>query len=641
MLPAQLQQLKFTSEVTLNMTADMWIALAILGVAILFFITEWLRVDVVAIGVMIALMLTGLLSASEAISGFSNPAVLTIASLFIIGGAVLQTGLAGVIGRRILQVAGTHPGRLTGVIMAAVALLSGFMSDTGTVAVLLPAIVSLALGANISTSRLLIPLSYGALLGGATTLIGTPPNIIVSDLLREQGLRPFSFFDYTPIGLVLFAAGVGFMVVVGRRILPDYQPKQDLQRVDTPEELLNLYRLPDNLFRLRIRRASDLIGKTVPAANLRQLYDVTVLDILRSNSPRPVAQIGDARLVIQSAGSASLPPGPETVLKADDILIGQGGPNDISHAAAVLKLGVQPIEQSGEASLISNEVGVAEVLLPPRSSLVGKTLVETRFGTTYRLTVLGIHRPEVEGNLPLKETVLRFGDSLLVQGSWQDILALRKRPRDFVVMGQPEEMIGAPTRSKAPLAMLVLAAMLLVMITNLLPLVTASMLAALAMILSGCLTIDDAYEAVDWKSIVLIAGMLPMSIALEQVGLVNLVAQGLAESLGNYGPVVVLAGLFLLTSVFTQVLSNTATTVLVAPVALISAQKLGVQPYAFLMAVAIAASMAFASPVASPVNTLVMGAGHYRFSDYMKIGVPLIVLLMLISITLLPLLWPF
>ena len=622
------------------MTTEMWIALAILGGAILFFITEWLRVDVVAIGVMVALTLTGLLTASEAISGFSNPAVLTIASLFIIGGAVLQTGLAGAIGRRILQIAGTQEGRLTVVIMATVALLSGFMSDTGTVAVLLPAIVSLALGAKVSTSRLLIPMSYGALLGGATTLIGTPPNIIVSDLLREQGLRPFAFFDYTPIGLIMLAAGVGFMLLIGRRILPDYQPKQDLQRVETPEELLDLYRLPDNLFRLRVRRGSDLIGRTVAEVNLRQVYNVSILDILRPVEPRPVARFGETRLVLQSTGKASVPPDRETVLKTDDILIAQGNPNDISHAAALLKLGVQPVGQEDGGSLISNEVGVAEVLLPPRSSLVGKTLVETRFGTIFRLTVLGIHRPGVEGNLPLKQTELRFGDSLLVQGPWQNILALRKNRRDFVVIGQPEEMLGAPTRSKAPVALLILAGMLLVMITNLLPLVTVSMLAALAMILSGCLTIDDAYEAVDWKSIVLVAGMLPMSIALERVGLVNLVAQGLADSLGNFSPIAVLGGLFLLTSIFTQVLSNTATAVLVAPIALVSAQKLGVQPQAFLMSVAIAASMAFASPVASPVNTLVMGAGHYRFNDYIKVGVPLILILMLISLLMLPILWP-
>jgi len=622
------------------MTVDMWLALAILAIAILFFVTEWLRVDVVAIGVMVALMLTGLLSPSEAISGFSNPAVLTIASLFIIGGAVLQTGLAGAIGRRILKVAGSQPGRLTIVIMITVALLSGFMSDTGTVAVLLPAIVSLAMGANIATSKLLIPLSYGALLGGATTLIGTPPNIIVSDLLLEQGLHPFAFFDFTPIGLVLLATGVGYMLLVGRRILPDYQPKQDFQRVETPEELLDLYRLPDNLFRLRIRRGSELIEKTVAESNLRQIYGLTILGILRTIERHPVAQLGETRLVRQTAGLDSISPDPETVLKRDDVLIAQGTPNDVIHASAILKLGVQPVEQKDGASLISTEVGVAEVLLPPRSSLVGKTLVEIRFGTIYRLTVLGIQRPGVEGNLPLKETVLHFGDSLLVQGPWQNILALRKNRRDFVVMGQPEEMLGPPARGKAPIAMLVLVGMLIVMIMNLLPLVTASMLAALVMIITGCLTIDDAYEAVDWKSIVLVAGMLPMSIALEKVGLVNLVAEWLADTLGNLSPIAVLGGLFLLTSVFTQVLSNTTTAVLVAPIALVSAQKLGVQPQAFLMSVAIAASMAFASPVASPVNTLVMGAGHYRFSDYIKVGVPLILLLLVISMLLLPVLWP-
>jgi di/tricarboxylate transporter len=256
------------------------------------------------------------------------------------------------------------------------------------------------------------------------------------------------------------------------------------------------------------------------------------------------------------------------------------------------------------------------------------------------LTVLGIRRPGDEVALDLKSTPLRFGDTLLVQGPWENILALRKRRRDFVVMGQPEEMIGAPTRKKAPVALLILVGMLLLMITNLVPVATASMLAGLAMVLTGCLTIDDAYESVDWKSIVLIAGMLPMAIALEKVGLVALAADGLAASFGRMSPMVVMAGLFLVTSLFTQVLSNTATTVLIAPIALAAAQNMNLQPQAFLMAVAIAASMAFASPVASPVNTLVMGAGHYRFSDYIKVGMPLIFLSMLITVLVLPLLWP-
>lgn len=622
------------------MTLDMWIALGILIAAIILFVTERLRVDVVAIGVMVALMLTNLLTAQEAIAGFSNPAVLTIASLFIVGGGVLQTGLAASIGEGILKVAGTRPGRLTVVIMTAVALLSAVMSDTGTVAVLLPAIISLGVSAKISPSKLLIPLSFGSLLGGATTLIGTPPNIIVADILREQGLQPFHFFSYTPVGVLLFAAGVLFMLFIGQHLLPDYKPKQEVQRVETPEELLALYRLPDNLFRLRVRRESELAGKSIQSARLGQNYGLTILDVLRPNPPYG-AQEKARRLANKQDGFASISPTPETILMSGDILISKVDPGEIGHLAATLNLGVQPAQSDDETSLISAEVGIAEVLLPPRSSLLGKSLVDIQFGSLYHLTVLGINRPGFDEPLDLKETELRFGDTLLVQGPWKNILDLRQKRRDFVVMGQPEQVLGAPARAKAPLAMLVLVGMLVIMITNLIPLATASMLAALVMILTGCLTIDDAYDAVDWKSIVLIAGMLPMATALENVGLVDLAAQGFTQGLGNYGPIIVLGGFFLLTALFTQVLSNTATTVLLAPIALASSIQLGVQPYAFLMGIAIAASMAFASPVASPANTLVMAAGHYRFSDYIKVGIPLIFITLVIAMLAIPLIFPF
>lgn len=610
-----------------TMTLDMWIALAILALGILFFVTEWLRVDVVALVVVVALMLTGLVNVGEALSGFSNPAVLTIASLFVVGGAVLQTGLAGDIGKRILQVAGKDPLRLMVVIMLTVAFLSAFMSDTGTVAVMLPAITSLALSAGISTSKLLLPLAYGALLGGATTLIGTPPNIIVSDLLYEQGLEAFQFFDYTPIGLLLLAAGVLFMLLIGHRLLPDHKPIPDVQRVATPEELLDLYRLPDNMFRLRVRRGSDLVGLRIADANLRQEFEVSVLQILSET------QLGD--------NPSAIPVDADTIFKVGDILVVQGDTDSVAHTAAVYNLGVQPTEAEDETALVSNEVGIAEVLLPPRSSLVGKTVVDVRFGTRYHLTVLAIHHPATHQKLNLKETKLRFGDTLLVQGPWSNIQELLKYRRDFVVMGQPEEMVAAPTRKRAPLALLILFGMLVLMVTNLVPVVTASMLAALMMVLTGCLSIDDAYDAVDWKSVVLVACMIPMSIALVNVGLVSLFAQGITDSLGNLGPLLVLAGLYALTSLFTQVLSNTATTVLIAPIALAAAQEMGVQPYAFLMGVAISASMAFASPVASPVNTLVMGAGDYRFSDYVKVGIPLILVTLIVSLLALPVLWPF
>jgi len=618
----------------------MWIALTILAVAILLFVTEWLRVDVVALAVVVALMLAGLLTTQEALAGFASAAVLTIAALFVVGGGVLQTGLAGAIGRRILSIAGTSHARLTLVIMGTVAILSSFMSDTGTVAVLLPAIVTLSRSAEISPSKLLIPMSFGALLGGATTLIGTPPNIIISDLLRQQGLAPFAFFDYTPIGLIILIAGFAFMLLVGRRILPDHVPARDVQRVETASELVELYRLPDDLYHLRVRQDSPLAGQTVAASRLGQDFRITVLEILRPAPPRSVVKIGEQRLVLKSNTVESIVPVAETNIAVGDVLVVQGSASDVSHAAAFWNLGLQPVQADDERSLVNDEIGIAEILLPPRSSLVGKTLVESRFGTLYGLTVLSINRPGSDERLDLKETPLAFGDILLVQGPWRNILTLRRKRRDFVVIGEPEAGMGPPARHRAPVALVILAAMLALLVTNAVSVAAASLLAALAMVLTGCLTIDEAYEAVDWKSVVLIAGMLPMSTALEKVGLVDLVAQGLISALGNWGPLAMLAGLFLITSVFTQVLSNTATAVLVAPIALAAAHQLGVQPYAFLMAVAVAASMAFASPVASPVNTLVMGAGNYRFSDYFKVGAPLMLLTLLMSVLFLPLLWP-
>ncbi|MCB8920469.1 MAG: SLC13 family permease [Ardenticatenaceae bacterium] len=627
------------------MTLEAWIILSILIVAVILFITEWLRVDVVALGVVVALMLTGSLSTAEALAGFSNSAVLTIAALFIVGGAVLQTGLAGMIGRRILQVAGNGELRLTFVLMTAVALMSSFMSDTGTVAVLLPAVVILARGAKIAPSRLLIPLAFGSLLGGASTLIGTPPNIIVSDLLRENGLTPFSFFSYTPMGAVLIVLGIGYMALLGRRLLPDRRVQIDAQSFKSPEELVDLYRLPDNLYRLRVRRASDLIGKSLAAAGLRREFNITVLDILRREEPRPVLQLvwgrqRDAERPLPPR--TSITPEPDTLIELDDVLLVQGETEAITQMAAKWNLGVRPARDDDEAnSLLNDEVGVAEVLIPPRSRLIGKTLIESRFGTTYRLTVLGLTGPSAKEKLDIKSTPLRFGDILLVQGPWKNIADLRKQQRDFVVMGQPESMIAAPYRQKAAIALVILLGMVAVLVADLLPIATASLLAALLMVLTGCLTMDDAYRAIDWKSIVLVAGMLPMSTALEKVGLVDLAAQGLVDSLGQIDALAVLAGLFLLTSLFTQVLSNTATTVVVAPIALAAAHNLGIAPHAFLMAVALAASMAFATPVASPVNTLVMGAGDYRFGDYIKVGVPLILIGLLASVLLLPLLFPF
>jgi di/tricarboxylate transporter len=624
-----------------TMTIEMWIAIGILAFAIVFFVTEWLRVDVVALIVVIALMISGLLTPAQAISGFSNTLVLTIAALFIIGGAILQTGLAGIIGNSILKVAGTNPTRLLIVVMVAVALMSAFMSSTGTVAVLLPAVVSLAASLRISPSKLLIPLAYASLLGGALTLIGTPPNLVVSDILRDNGYRQFQFFDFTIIGTLLLLAGVAFMALFGKRLLPDRAPVRELTKLPTPREIVSRYALADNLFRLRVRSASSLIGKTVAEAEFGKNFNVTILELRRKAPDRTMVQVGEARLVWHEDKDQRKKPSVDTVFEAGDLLIVQGHADDVALLSASWNLGVQPVQAEDEQSLINQEVGMAEILLPADSSLVGKSLVDLQFGVRYRLSVMGIRRPGSEESLNLKTTPLRFGDTLLVQGSWENILDLRKNQRDFVVMGQPEAMLGPVNQRKAPIAAVILVGMLVVMIGDFMPLTTTAMLAGVLMILTRCLTIDEAYEFIDWKSIVLIAGMLPMSIALEQVGLVKLVAESMISTLGAQGPLWMLAGLFIGTAIFTQLLSNTATTVLLAPLAFATAIGMGVQPHAFLMAVAIAASMAFATPVASPVNTLVMGAGNYRFSDYAKTGIPMVLIATLVALLVLPLLWPF
>ncbi len=617
---------------------DIWIVLGILVGAIVLFVTEWLSVDLVALGVVLGLMLFGILSPDDALAGFSSPIVITVVALFVVGGAVMETGLADIISSKIGKFAGSSRFRLTVLIMGTVALLSGFISDTGTVAVMAPAIISISRKKNISPSKLLIPLSFGSLLGGAMTLIGTPPNIVVSDLLTENGFSPFNFFDFTPIGLVLLITGIIFIGLTSRWLLPDHQSTTELQRIDSPEELVKLYKLPEDLYRLRVRPGSPLQGKNLSESRLRSDYEVTVLEILRTSESN--AKKGGSERILGNITPSGIKASAGSVIKTNDILICQGRINDITHAAAALQLGVQPAQAADQKSLINNEVGVAEILLPPRSRLIGKSLTETRFGSLYQLTVLGINRPAIDQPLSLKDTKLQFGDTLFFQGPWKNIHALTYQRRDFVVIGQPETLKGTPSRSKMILAGLILAGMLILLITKLLPLATTAMLAAFLMVISGCLNLKSAYNSIDWKSIILIAGMLPMTTALQDVGLVEIGSDWLASGLADFGIMPILAVLFLITSTFTQVLSNTATTVLIAPIALSLALRLGYQPQAFLMAVALAASTAFASPVASPVNTLVMASGNYRFKDYLRVGLPLILISMIITVTLLPLLWP-
>lgn len=622
------------------MTPDMWITLAILTTALVLFVTEWLRIDVVALLVVLALMLTGILEPAQAVSGFSSTIVVLIISLFIVGGAVFRTGLASMISNQILRLAGTSETRLMVVVMITVAVMSAFISNTGTVALLLPAVVSLAASTKISISKMLIPLAFSSSLGGAMTLIGTPPNLVVSDVLAAEGYEPFSFFSFLPVGSVLVVTGVVFFLYIGKRIVPEYK-MQNLSETDIDQELLEAYRLSESIFRVRVRSSSPLKGKSVRDTDFSHQYNINILEILRPNPARKLATIANQDIVLQPKHSPIHPRG-ETVLEQDDVLIVRGDEHSITDASRRYNLAIQPRGRHEEDALISQEVGIAEVLVTPESSFIGKTLEDIRFASVYDLTVLRMRRAGVSENMNIAETPLQFGDVLLVQGTYENIAAIEERARRDLVLISPEAIqTRVFNRDKAPLAFLILLVMLFLLVTQLVEPVTATMLASVLAVLAGCLTIDEAYESIDWKSVILIGGMIPLSDALIEVGLVAAITDGITYALGDASPVVILAGMFILTVVFTQVLSNTATSVLLAPIAIAVATSLQISPRPLMMSIAVAASLAFATPMASPVNTLVMSAGGYHFRDYAKVGIPLIAITFVVAMILIPIVFPF
>ena len=613
------------------MTTDLFIVFAILLVTIALFLSDRFRLDLIALLAVLGLMLTGVLTTDEALAGFSNDTVLIIAGLFAVGGGLMRTGVADAIRAKLSEVAGTSETKLIVSLMLAVAVLSAFMSSTGTTAIFLPVAVSLAWSAKISPSRLLMPMAFASLIGGMLTLIGTPPNIVVSSYLVEQGLEPFGFFSFTPAGLVMLVIAIAFMALLGRRLLVARAPSSSptAQNADAPSliELAASYGLADNIYRLRVRRNSPLVGKTLAKIDLPGRYDVQVLemqswppDLDLPTEPRPVE--------------------PGTYVNEHDILRVEGRIEDVTRLAREQSLGIRPLEELG-GRFISKELGLVEVIIAPRSRLVGHTLTEIRFRDKYRVTVLAIMRRGEAIQADLGNTKLRFGDTMLVQGTWDQISLLTNERRNFLVAGQPREMIETKRATdKAPYAIAIMVGMMLLMTFQVLPAVTAVLLAAVAMVLVGCLTMEDAYSSMNWESIILIAAMLPMATALEKTGGVDAISNAFLDSLGSSGPLVFMAGLFILTSVLSQVISNTATTVLIAPIAFQLAISLGVSPYTFLMTVAIAASTAFATPIASPVNTLVLGPGNYRFGDFARLGIPLQVLIMIATLIVVPLLFP-
>lgn len=631
----------------------MTLTFIILGITIILFVHGKLRSDLVALMSLLGLFLTGVLTSQQALAGFSDSTVILIAALFVVGEGLSRTGVTAWMGNQVLQLAGSSKVRLLVVLMVGTAVLSAFISNTGTVATLLPAVVAASWRIGSVPSKFLMPLAFAANTGGLLTLTGTPPNIVVANALDSAGYRPFAYFEYAYIGLPLLLCTVAYMSFIGRKLLPKRNADQrPLDLTQSMGEFATTFSLPENLFYLRIRQASALVGKTLEEAALGRDYNVTVLRIDRGQGTEPDQPASGGRLrnirdqigQLQPESSPTPVPGAQTMIRSQDRLLVKGNNLNIRRLSIKYNLGVQEVEEGSETlshELLSTEIGVAEVLLTPRSQYIGRSLAEVRFADKFKVQVLSIWRGDkaiMGSNVKLK-----FGDMMLIRGRWDDIDLLRNETRNFVVTGSPESLSRqiVELSPRSFFAILVLVGMVTMMVTGVVPTVMAAIIAAVAMVLGGCLSMGQVYRSIGWQSVVLIASMIPMSTALNVTGGAELLASGLVATLGTISPLALMAGVFLLTASFSQVINNTATSVLVAPIVLQASLEMGIAPHPLLMAVAVSASTAFLTPIGTTTNLMVLTAGGYKFTDYMKVGGPLILLFLLISLVLIPIIWPF
>ena len=619
----------------------MVITLIILVVASAFFVSGKVRSDIVALCALLALMISGVLTPEEALSGFSNNVVIMMIGLFVVGGAIFQTGLAKMISSRILKLAGTSEIRLFLLVMLVTGAIGAFVSNTGTVALMLPIVVSMANNAGINSRRLLMPLAFASSMGGMMTLIGTPPNLIINDTLTGAGFGSLSFFSFTPVGLICLAVGILVLLPLTKWFLSK-EKSDDTKTVSgkSLHQLAKEYGLSSNLFRLRAVSGSKAVGKTIIEMDVRKVYRLNVLEIRRIES----AQHRFLKTVTQKLASA------DTVIRTGDVLYVRGDMASVNRFVG--DMGMELLDEHDSEmttrkgrSLAFYDIGIAEILLMPSSRIVNQTVKEAGFRDKFNVNVLGIRRKNDYILHNLGEAVIHDGDVLLVQGAWPDIARLSKEDTEWVVLGQPlAEAQKVTLDYKAPVAAVIMVAMIAMMVFDFIPVapVTAVMIAGMLMVLTGCFrNVEAAYKTINWETIVLFAAMLPMSLALEKTGISTFISETMAGGLGSYGPMALLAGVYFTTSLMTMFISNTVTTVLMAPIALQCAMQIGVSPVSFLFAVTVAASMCFASPFSTPPNALVMRAGQYSFMDYVKVGLPLQLMMGVVMILVLPLLFPF
>lgn len=607
------------------MNPDLFWVLGLLAGAVTLFVIGKPRMDVVALLVLVALPLTGVLDLQQTLAGFSDANVILIAALFIIGDGLVRTGIAYRLGDWLVAKAGSSETRLLILLMLAVAGLGSVMSSTGVVAIFIPVVLGVAARLRIAPARLMMPLAFAGLISGMLTLVATPPNLVVHAELRRAGLDGFGFFAFTPIGLSILALGVGYMLLARRWLV-----RRDAGNAEPPRltlaDLAERYRLSERERRLQVRADSPLANQVLNELQLRREHGINVIAVERRQRLRT--------LLLMANGNTQLEPG--------DVLLVDIASPAIGLLGSYQALGLEPMPlPHSYFSLHAHELGLAEVALPPESQLPGKTIQELGFRSRHKLNVVGLRRQGQALEGVLVDDKLKASDTLLVAGAWRDIHRLQGLSRDFLVLSLPAEVAEvAPAARKAPYALLSLAVMVGLMVSGLLPNVQAALIACLLLGAFRCIDLDSAYRAIHWPTLILIVGMLPFAQALQQTGGVELAVQGLVGGLGDAGPRLILACLFALTAVIGLFISNTATAVLMAPVAIATAQALGASPLPFAMTVALAASAAFMTPISSPVNTLVLGPGQYRFGDFVRVGVPFTLLVMIVSVALVPVFFP-
>lgn len=608
------------------MNSELIWVLCLLAMAVLLFATGKVRMDAVALLVIVAFVLSGTLTLSEAFSGFSDPNVILIAALFIIGDGLVRTGVATSMGSWLVKVAGNSEIKMLVFLMLTVAGLGAFMSSTGVVAIFIPVVLSVCMRMNTSPSRLMMPLSFAGLISGMMTLVATPPNLVINSELLREGLQGFSFFSVTPIGLVVLLLGIAYMLLV-RFMLPGDDENQKHDKRRTFRDLIKEYRLNGRARRLAIRPGSPLVGQRLDDLKLRERYGANVIGVERWRRFR--------RVIVNVNGVSEF--------HARDVLLIDMSAADVDLRQFCTEQLLEPMVLRGEYfSDQALDVGMAEVSLIPDSELVGKTVREMEFRTRFGLNVVGMKRDAKAVDGAVVDETIVLGDILLVVGNWKQIAQLSQRGRDFVVHNMPIEVNDAsPAHSQAPHAIFCLVLMVALMLTDEIPNPIAAIISCLLMGKFRCINAESAYKSIHWPSIILIVGMMPFALALQKTGGVDLVVKGLMEVGGGQGPYLMLICLFVMCATIGLFISNTATAVLMAPIALAAAKSMGVSPYPFAMMVAMAASAAFMTPVSSPVNTLVLGPGKYSFSDFVKIGVPFTVLVMGVCVVLIPVLFPF